>query len=91
LGLWLSIFIQHKCSNCAGNHIELSYIYQVSVILNEKLQCESHKNYGRPASVKWLQIVRKQTNTGISTALTTGTLWSTRTWFRARWRLVTST
>jgi hypothetical protein len=40
---------------------------------------ESHKPYGPPTSVTWLQLLRKQTNTGTSTALTAETHRSTCT------------
>jgi hypothetical protein len=50
----------------------------------------SHKAYGPPASVTWLQLLRKQTNIGVSTALTAETLWSTRRRLCALSRLLTS-
>ena len=43
-----------------------------------------------PTSVTWLQLLRKLTNTGTSTALTAGTRWSKRTRLRALSRLLTS-
>jgi hypothetical protein len=64
------------------------YIHEVPVIWNDDdLQRGSHKPYGPPTSVMWQLLLRKQKNTGISTALTADTRWSTRTQFRA---LVTS-
>jgi hypothetical protein len=49
-----------------------------------------NKTYGPPTSVTWLQLLRKQTYTGSSTALTAETRWSTRTRLRALSRLVAS-
>jgi len=47
------------------------------------LQHESAESYGLPTSVTWLQLLRKQTNTGTSTSLIAETHWSTRTRRRA--------
>jgi hypothetical protein len=66
-----------------------AYIHNVPVILYDNFQCESHKHYVPPTIVTWLQLLRKQTNTGTSTALTAETRWL-RTRFRALSRLVTS-
>jgi len=46
-------------------------------------QRESHIPYGPPTTVTWLQLLRKHTNAGTSTALTAQTHWSTRTQLRA--------
>ena len=70
-------------------HVAAVIPHKVRVILNDKLQRESHNPYGPPTSVTWLQLPRKQTNTGISTALTAETRWSTRTRFRAFFTFVT--
>jgi hypothetical protein len=43
------------------------------------LQRGSHKPDGRPTSVTWFQLLRKQNSTGTSTTLTAETHWSTRT------------
>ena len=45
------------------------YTHEINVILHDKLQRESHKAYGIPASVTFLQLLRKQANTGTYTAL----------------------
>jgi len=45
----------------------------VPAILHDNLQRESHKTYEPPTSVTRLQLLRKQTNTGTSTALTAKT------------------
>jgi hypothetical protein len=55
-------------------------IHQVPIILHENLQHGSHK---LPTSVTWLQILRKQTNTGMSAYVAAGTYWPTRTRLRA--------
>ena len=51
---------------------------------------ESGKPFGLPTSVTWLQLLRKQTNTGTSTAHSAETQWCTRIRIRALFRLVTS-
>jgi hypothetical protein len=38
------------------------YIHKVPIILHDNLQRESHKPYGPPTSVTWLQLLHKQTN-----------------------------
>jgi hypothetical protein len=66
-----------KCKNvhCWGELIGGLHpcIHKVHVILPHNLQSESHKLYDAPISVTWLQLLRKQTNTGISTAQTAET------------------
>jgi hypothetical protein len=57
------------CVNCVINCVQQNYIYKFPVSLQYDLQRESHKSYSPPTSVTWLQLLRKQTNTGISTAL----------------------
>ena len=65
------------------------------VILHDSVQCESLKPHGPPASVTWLQLLRKQTNTGTSTALTvetpilshTADMWHQPTLCGWSWRL----
>jgi hypothetical protein len=49
-----------------------------------------NKPYGPPTTVTWCQLLRKQTNTGTSTARTADTHWSTRTRVCALSWLVTS-
>jgi hypothetical protein len=66
------------------------YIHKVSVILHDSLQRESDKPYGPPTSVTWLQLLRKQANTGTSAAVTTETHWPMHTRLYALSRLVTS-
>jgi hypothetical protein len=51
------------------------YIHKVPVVLHDNLQREYHQHYGPPTSVTWLHLLRKQTNTGTSTALTAETHW----------------
>ena len=63
-----------------------SNFHTVRVILNDKLQCESHKLYGPPTAVTWLQLPRQQTNTGTSADLTAERHWSTRTRLRSLFR-----
>ena len=46
------------------------YIHKVHVILHDNLQRESHKPHVPPTSDTWLLLLRKQTNTGDSTAVT---------------------
>jgi hypothetical protein len=50
------------------------YVHKFPVSLHDNLQRESHKLYGPPTTITWLQLPRKQTNTGTSTALTAETL-----------------
>ena len=52
---------------------------QVPIILHGRLHCESHKLDGPPTSVTWLQLLRKQTNTGAATILIAETLIHART------------
>ena len=66
----------NRHSNCHINlrshercYIGQDYIHKVPVILYNNLQCESHKPYVPPTIVTWLQLLRKQTNTGTTTAL----------------------
>jgi hypothetical protein len=75
-------FTKKLCQNFAvlvcmwGIHIYIYhyYIHKVPVILHDNLQRESHKPYGPPSSVTWLQLLRKQMNTGTSTAPTSRNL-----------------
>ena len=55
------------------------YIHKVPVILHDNLQPDSHKPYGSSTPVTWLQLLRKQTNTGTFTAPTAGSPLSTHT------------
>jgi len=57
--------------------------------LHDNLQRESHKLCGSPTLVTWLQLLRKQTNTGTSTALIAGARWCMRSRFRVISVLVT--
>jgi hypothetical protein len=54
-------------------------IRKFPVILHDNLQSESHKPHAPPNTVTWLQLLRKQTNIGTSTARTAATSWSMRT------------
>jgi hypothetical protein len=89
--LIFAIIWYSKQSTIIQELYKLDYIHTVLVILNENPQRKSHKPYGSPTSAMWLQLLRKQTNTGTSTALIAETRRSTRTRFRALSRLVTST
>ena len=51
--------------------------------MHDNLLRESHKLYGLPNSVTWLQLLCRQTNTGRCAALTAKTRWPTRTRLRA--------
>ena len=66
------------------------YIHKVPVILHNFLQHKSHKPYGSPTSVTWLQLMRKQNNTGSFTAVIAEKQWPTRTRLHEFSRLVTS-
>jgi hypothetical protein len=57
--------------------------------LADTLQRECHKLYGSPPSVTWMELLRKQMNTGTPTSPTAETHWSTRTRIRALSRNVT--
>jgi hypothetical protein len=37
-----------------------NYIHKVAIIMHENIQRESHKIYGSPTSVTWLQVLSKQ-------------------------------
>jgi hypothetical protein len=50
-------------------HIQQDYTHKVPPILYDNLQRGSIKHYGPPASVTRLQLLSKQTNSGICTAL----------------------
>jgi len=52
---------------------------QSPLSLHDNLQRESHISYLPLTSVTWLQLLRKQTNTGTCVALIAETPWSTRT------------
>jgi len=52
-------------------------------MLRGSLQLESHKPYSPPTSLIQLQVLRKPTDTGISTSMFTETHWSTCKRFRA--------
>jgi hypothetical protein len=67
--LWIN---NNQCTK-VGNY------YIVPIILHENLQRGSQKD----TSVTWLHILRKQTNTGMSTDMTAGTYWTLRTRLRA--------
>jgi len=69
--LWVSWGIGRS-----DHYVQQDYIQVVPAILHENLQREAHKSYGPPASVTWLQLLRKQTNTDTSTALNAETHWS---------------
>jgi hypothetical protein len=55
---------------------------QFPVILHDSLQREFQKTYAPPTTVTWLQLLRKQTNTGTPNTLTADTYWSARTRLR---------
>ena len=66
---------KNRFKEASGLNFELQqdYIHKVLVILQDNVQRESHKPYAPPTSVTCLQPLRKQTNTGTSTALTAET------------------
>ena len=49
------------------------YIHKVPVILHDDRQRESHKPYGPPTSVTWLELQRMKKSTGIFVAMTRNT------------------
>ena len=49
---------------CIGTDLQQDYIPKGHLILYDNLQRESHKPQSPPTSVTWLQLLRKQTNTG---------------------------
>ena len=55
--------------------VEQNYIHKVPVILHDSLERESLKPYSPSTPVKWLQLLRKQTNTGTSIILVAETDW----------------
>ena len=69
-------------------YIWQDYVHKVPVILYDNLQRESHTPHAPPTTVTWLQLLRKQTNTGTTTALTAETRWAARTRLRALSRIV---
>ena len=70
--LWVSWGIGRS-----DHYVQQDYIQEVPGILHENLQHEAHKHYGLPTSDTRLQLLRKQTNTDTTTALTAETHWST--------------
>jgi hypothetical protein len=74
-------YISHRERNERQKERSLwqDYIHKVPVIMHDNLQGQSHKTYSPPTSVTWLVLLRKQSNTGNSTALIAETLSSTRT------------
>jgi len=49
-------------------HAEQDDTHKGLIILNDNLQCKSHKPYCPPTSVMWLHLLHKQMNTGTLTA-----------------------
>jgi hypothetical protein len=49
---------------CIHTCVWQDYIHNVPIILHDNLQRGSHKPYGPPTSVTWLQLLRKQNNSG---------------------------
>jgi hypothetical protein len=68
--MWLesgrSKYIQN-CCGISGRKIQQYYIHIFTSIFHDNLQYECHKHYVPPSSVSWLQLLRKQTNTGTPT------------------------
>jgi hypothetical protein len=54
-------------------HAEQDDTHKGPIILNDNLQCKSHKPYRPPTSVMRLQLLHKQMNIGNSTAQTAET------------------
>ena len=74
----------------ASSLVWQGYMYKIRVTLHDNLHRESHKIYGPPTSVTWLQLLCTPANTSASTALTAEKHRSTRTRLRALSRNVTS-
>jgi hypothetical protein len=60
--------LKHFAFQC--EFVQPDYIHTAPVVLDYNLWRESHKTYAPPTSVTRSQRPHKQTNTGISTALT---------------------
>ena len=67
----------HRRSHC--NRVQQDYIYKIPISLHANLQREPHNPYFPPTSVTWLQLLRKQSNTGTSTTLVAETCGFSRT------------
>jgi len=50
-----------ETNRCSGS---LLHVSEVPIVLHDNLPHESHKPYGPPTSITWLQLLRKQTSTG---------------------------
>jgi len=82
--------IRNKLTTLVYKQLYQNYIQKVAVILFDKRRPKSHKIYSPPTSVTRLQLPRKKTSTGTSTALTVDKHWSTRTRLRPCSRLLIS-